>query len=148
MVIPNEELRKKVNRQLNDIECAEPNVLAEIAPQVAFNECEYWVDEMNLYVDQNRNLVREFLKNELPVVKMVEGDALYLIWLDFGSVIDDTTLFNEFLKEKTGLYLANGENYRGNGNKFLRMNLATQRSRVEDGLNRLKDGLLSYITQK
>jgi cystathionine beta-lyase len=42
------------------------------------------------------------------------------------------------IREKTGLYLSQGAVYRGNGTQFLRMNLACPRSRVEDGLDRLK----------
>lgn len=44
----------------------------------------------------------------------------------------------EKIREKTGLYLSEGEEFGGDGKDWLRMNIACPRSVVEEGLNRLK----------
>ena len=49
-----------------------------------------------------------------------------------------------FIRQKTGLYLSAGSVYRGNGNQFLRMNIACPRSRLLDGLQRLREAVLAY----
>lgn len=149
IVAKNKFLKHKVERGLNTDECAEPNVLALIAPIVCFNKCDYWLDEVNEYIDQNRCLVRDYLNNNLQgLVKLVEGDALYLLWLDFSSITHNTTEFRDFLRERTGLFLSDGEEYRGDGLNFLRMNIATQKERVLDGLDRLNKGIILYLEEK
>ena len=140
----NPKLKHLVERGLNTDECAEPNVLALVAPKVCYKEGTKWLDELNLYIDNNRKYVKEFLKKNLSDVTLVEGDALYLLWLDFSKITNNTTELRDFIREKTGLFLSDGEEYRGNGLSFLRMNIATQLERVKDGMNRLKKGIELY----
>ena len=137
-------LKHLVERGLNTDECAEPNVLALIAPKTCYKDGIDWLKELNEYVDKNRCYVRTYLTKNISDVKLVEGDALYLLWLDFSNITKNTTELRDFIKEKTGLYLSDGEEYRGNGLSFLRMNIATQRTRVEDAMNRLKKAVEQY----
>lgn len=141
----NPRLKHLVERGLNTDEVAEPNVLALVAPKVCYYKGDEWLDELNEYIDKNRQYVRNFLKENIPSVKLVEGDALYLLWLDFSKVTANTTELRNFIREKTGLFLSDGEGYRGNGLLFLRMNIATQFERVKDGMNRLKKGIELYL---
>ncbi len=141
----NPKLRHLVERGLNTDEVAEPNVLALVAPKACYFKGDKWLDELNEYIDKNRQYVRNYLKENIPMIKLVEGDALYLLWLDFSEVTTNTTELRDFIREKTGLFLSDGEEYRGNGLLFLRMNIATQFERVKDGMNRLKKGIELYV---
>ena len=141
----NPRLKHLVERGLNTDEVAEPNVLALVAPKACYHKGNEWLDELNEYIDKNRQYVRNFLKENIPSVKLVEGDALYLLWLDFSDVTSNTTELRNFIREKTGLFLSDGEEYRGNGLLFLRMNIATQFERVKDGMDRLKKGIELYL---
>ena len=49
-----------------------------------------------------------------------------------------------FLKERNGLILTAGEEFRGNGASFVRMNIACPRARMLEGLKRLSSGLASF----
>ena len=71
--------------------------------------------------------------------------ATYLLWIDISGVSADSVDFCEKLRESTGLYLCDGAEYGECGRSFVRMNLATQRSRVFDGLERLKRGAREYL---
>lgn len=144
VVIPNEGLRQKMERGLNADEIAEPNVFAIDATIAALTEGEEWLSELRLYLEKNKKIVAGFLEKELPDVKMVRAHATYLIWLDCSKVLGDATEFCQFLRDKTGLYLSEGSKYRGNGNQFIRMNIACTAKQLEDGLIRLKRGALEY----
>ena len=50
----------------------------------------------------------------------------------------------QYLREHTGLYLSEGKQYGENGSSFIRMNIACSRSRLEDGLERLAEGVRGY----
>lgn len=139
VVIPNEDLRKRVNRQLNTDECAEGNVFAYNPIIEAFNHGEVWVDSMNAYVYENKKVFYEMLKDtDLTIIK---SDALYLVWVDISKYTKEDVLFRDFLANHTGLYVSDGTEYGINGKGFLRINLATQRDNVIEAAKRLKLGL-------
>lgn len=144
VIIPNENIRYNIIRGLNSDEIAEPNVFATDALIAAYKEGEEWLDELRKYLSENKKLVYKFLKKELPNVISLNSQATYLMWLDCRNVIGNISELCHFIREKTGLYLSNGINYRGNGEYFLRMNIACSKKRLVDGLSRLKIGIIEY----
>lgn len=144
IVIPEEGLRQKMERGLNSDEIAEPNVFAIDATIAAFTQGEAWLGELRLYLKKNKAMVADFLEKELPNVRMVSSQATYLIWLDCSKVLGDATELCRFIRKETGLYLSEGNKYRGNGYQFIRMNIACSAKQLEDGLMRLKKGVRDY----
>ncbi|QKF62070.1 MalY/PatB family protein [Campylobacter curvus] len=144
VVVPNENLRVKMAAAINYDEVGEANAFAIIAAIAAFERGETWLDEMRAYIYENKKIVQEFIKNENLPVHLVASEATYLLWLDCSKVCEDSSDFMKFLREKAGLWLNDGNAYRGD-NFFLRMNIATQKSRVIEGLNRLKNGINLYL---
>ena len=63
------------------------------------------------------------------------------MWLDISRYTDRSDEFQCFLRKETGLYVTPGTIYGGNGNHFLRLNVACPRNLLEDGLERLRKGL-------
>ena len=148
VVVPNQSLYEKVCRGLNSDEVAEPNCFAVDSVVAAFNEGEEWLDELRQYVSGNRRIVNYHLKENLPEVRAVKADATYLVWIDCSAVTDNSDELCEFIREKTGLILSTGSQYRGNGNGFVRLNIACNREKLKDGLNRFVTGVKKYIKWK
>ena len=146
--VPNKRLRETVVRGLNSMEVAEPNCFAVHGTVAAFNDGEKWLDELIEYLAENRRTAAEFIKKNIPTAHPVEANATYLLWIDCSAFTDNSSELCKFIREKTGLILSEGAQYRGNGNSFLRMNIACSRDRMKDGLNRLKDGIKAYINRK
>lgn len=143
VMIPNKWIKAKVDRGLNTDEVAEPNVLACLAPIAAFNNGDKWLDELREYLWNNRRYAKEYIKKEIPELYVAPAEATYLLWIDCTKVIGHSTDLCQFLKERAGLYLCDGNGYR-NGTGFLRMNLATPLTNVKQGLKRLKKGIKEY----
>ncbi|GGH20892.1 hypothetical protein GCM10008013_18510 [Paenibacillus segetis] len=57
---------------------------------------------------------------------------------------NDTKYLCEFIRKETGLYVSDGAMFGGNGNYFIRLNYACPKARLEDGLQRLKKGILEF----
>lgn len=140
-IIPNKFLRDRVERGFNTDEIAEPNILAAIAPELAFNESEDWLEELRKYIYENKMIVKSFVEKELPEIHLICGEATYLLWLDCSKVSKNPANLQHFIRKSTGLVLSDGITYGEAGKNFLRMNVATQRERVVDGLNRLKKAI-------
>ena len=145
--VPNPFLRHKVWRGLNTDEVAEGNVFAVDAAVAAFTEGGPWLDQLREYIYANKQTVKEFLARELPLIRLVPSEATYLLWLDCGRLTEDARQLADSIREKTGLYLSEGGQYGKTGDRFLRMNIACPRSRLLDGLARLKAGVLAYERQ-
>lgn len=139
--IPNEVLRHKVWRALNTDEVAEGNVFSCNAAIAAFTYGENWLNELREYLAVNRHYAEDFIAQNIPAIKAVKGEATYLLWIDCHSLNMSSDDLAEKIRELTGLYLSEGCEYRGDGRFFLRMNLACPKSRLEDGLNRLKNAV-------
>lgn len=144
VIVPSEGIRQKVERGLNSDEIAEPNAFVIDAMVAAFTEGERWLESLRSYIYENKQTVSNFLKREIPLISLVKSDATYLLWIDCEKLCTDTKELCEFIRKETGLYLADGSKYRGNGKQFLRMNIACPLSVVEDGLNRLKKSIDAY----
>lgn len=145
IIVPNDEIRRMVNRGINTDEVAEPNAFAIEATIAAFTKGEPWLNELIEYLAENKRVVQKFIHNELPSLNLIHSDATYLLWIDCSSITKDSLEFCKFIRKETGLYVSSGHVYGSNGGHFIRMNIACQRERVEDGLSRLKVGVDKYI---
>ena len=148
IVVPSDNLRALINRQINTDEVAEGNVFSYLAATVALSEGEEWLDELRAYLFSNRDEAASFIQKQIPSISLTNGEATYLLWIDARKVEKDSDKLTKYLREKTGLLLASGKVYGETGNGFLRMNLACPRNTLFDGLNRLKKGIESYIKEK
>ena len=138
-------LRHKVWRGINTDEVGEPNAFSMSANIAAFSKCDAWVDEMREYVFENKRIACDYINSNIKGMKAAFSEATYLLWIDISGITEDSVDFCEKLRRTTGLYLCDGAEYGEQGRSFVRMNLATQRSRVLDGLDRLKRGAEEYV---
>ena len=145
--VPNPVLRHKVWRGLNTDEVAEPNAFAVDAAIAAFTRGGDWLDALRVYLEENKTLVKEFVKRELPRLHVVPSEATYLLWVKLGSGESSAEDVAEFIRGKTGLYLSAGNPFGGDGGSFLRLNAACPRTVLEDGLSRLKEGIEAWDAQ-
>ena len=141
----NPTIRHKVWRGINTDEVGEPNAFSMAANIAAFTDCDDWVNEMLEYVFENKRIACDFINSEIKGMRASFSNATYLLWIDISGVAEDSVDFCEKLRAKTGLYLSDGREYGDCGKSFVRMNLATQRERVIDGLKRLKLGAEEYL---
>ena len=147
VVTPNEKIRARLNAAINYDEVGEANAFAIIATIAAFNEGEAWLDELREYLFENKKVVANFIKEQGLPVKLLPSSATYLLWLDCSAFCEDSSEFMNFLRDKAGLWLNDGNAYRGD-RFFLRMNIATQRERVLEGLKRLQNGINLYTSKR
>ena len=141
---PNPVLRQKVNRGINTDEVAEPNSFAITATIAAFNQGEAWLEELRKYIGENKRVVAQFIQEKLPELTVVSSEATYLLWIDCSKICQNSVELVNYLRQETGLYLSDGYEYGVNGMQFVRMNVACPKARLEDGLNRLYNGIKAY----
>ncbi len=148
IIVPNETLRHKVNRGINTDEIAEPNSFAVEASIAAFQKGRPWLDELKVYIQNNKTTAIKYIQMHLPDLYVAPSNATYLLWIDSSRVCSNSVELVEFIKENTGLYVSDGLEYGENGKQFIRMNIACPKERLMDGLERLKKGIKEYQNNK
>ncbi len=138
LIIPNDELREKVQAGLYCDDVGEPNYFAVDAAIAAFRDGEQWNKELREYLFNNKKYFTEFIEKELPNLHIIKGHATYLLWVDISYYSNDSVKFTKDLREKTGLWLADGLAYGESGKSFVRINIATSLANVKDCCERLK----------
>lgn len=141
-IVPDPALCHKVWRGINTDEVGEPNAFAIDASIAAYTSCDQWLSEVREYIYENKLYCYDFIEKNIPNLKVVKGDATYLMWVDASYYTDDSNALKEQIFERTGLYVSSGASYGECSKSFLRINLATTRANVIDGMNRLKKALL------
>jgi len=144
VIIPNANLRAQVSRGLNSEELAEPNLVAIPGSIAAYSEGHNWLVSLKSKLLANRKLVLDFVESNLPDVKWVPGDATYLLWFDVSKITDHSDELTKFIEDDTGLIVTPGTVYRGDGQDFVRMNIASPTEMIQDGLDRLKKGINDF----
>lgn len=142
--VPDPYIRHKVNRGLNTDEVAEPNAFAIPAAIAAFTKGGPWLDALREYLYENKKTVGMFLKERLPMLKLVPSEATYLLWIDCGKLCEDAQNLQSFLRKEAGLYVSSGAQYGQTGKSFLRLNIACPKSTLAKGLERLAGGIEKY----
>ena len=134
-------LRHRIWRALNTDELGEPNAFAIDATIAAFEKGIEWLDELREYIYNNKCIAEEYIKKQLPRAKLYPSEATYLLWIDISYYGIRAHEFCARLRNKYGLFLSDGEIYGGNGENFVRMNVACPSVSVREGLERLKKAL-------
>lgn len=137
----NPHLRHKMWRALNTDEVAEPNAFAVDAAIAAFEEGGEWLDALRSYIYENKVYVTDFIEKNIPEIHVVRSEATYLLWLDCSKLAENAKQLSAFIRKNTGLYMSPGLAYGASGKQFIRLNIACPRSLVEDGMNRLAEGV-------
>ena len=139
----NPELLEKIRTQLHVDNSDSCNVFAVSAVEAAYNESEDWLEELKEVIFENKQIVKDYLENELPVIKLVECDATYLLWLDCTALNVSSKVLSEFLRSNQGLFLSSGSDFGQIGDGFLRLNIACPPKLLKEGLLRLKAGVIA-----
>ena len=142
----NKDIYKKINRQINTDEVAEPNILSCTAAVSALTKGKDWLYQMREKVFKNKDYVTSYINSNIKPLHCINGDATYLLFIDYSKIRRDGKDFVKFIRDKTGLVLSDGKIFGKGGENYFRMNVACPFSTVEDALNRLKRGVDLYLT--
>lgn len=139
----NTELLDRIKNQMHVDNSDSCNVFASAAVIAAYDGSEEWLEELKEVIYENKQTVKDYLAEEIPVIKLVECDATYLLWLDCSDLKVPSKVLSEFLRTNQGLFLSAGIDFGQNGDNFLRMNIACPPKLLKEGLARLKAGINS-----
>lgn len=135
--ISNPILREKFQAEIAATGYDEPNIFAQTACRAAYQYGEEWLTQLKEYLQGNIELVREYIKKELPKLHFIEPEGTYLVWIDFsGYGFTEQELEKRLLE--LNLWFDAGTMFGPEGAGFQRMNIATTRDMILQALKALK----------
>ena len=134
-VVQNENLRSKMTKARNGI-IGEPNILAQSAAKAAYKYGGEWLGALLKYLDQNRQLVVEFTKANIPEIRVHSPEGTYLAWLDCSALNLKEGPY-KFILENAKVALNDGKMFGGNSSGFVRLNFGCPKSVLIKALNQM-----------
>jgi len=138
-IVENEELRKTYASARAGL-VSGVNLFGLVAALAAFRDGQPWLDELLIYLEENRNLLTDYLAKEIPGIKVWKPEGTYLAWLDCRPLGIPGNQAEFFLKYGKVAF-NEGASYGKGGEGFIRMNFGCPRSMLLDALERMKMAL-------
>lgn len=142
------EWRRRIDRAINIHEVCDLNPFGPVALKAAYNESEEWIDELNQYLWDNYQALCQFFEKELPLCKVTQLEGTYLVWLDVTRYSNDVEKLCDDLLTRGKVWVNPGTMYGAESGKgYIRINIACPRSRMMEGLERIKE-TINHETKK
>ena len=141
MIIPNEHIRKSVQREMLANCQYGVNAFGIAATKAVYTEGEAWLDELLCYLDESRTILAEAFPQDSPI-SVLKPEGTYLAWLDCrGLGLSDNMLYNRFLLD-AGVRLHKGVTFGKAGSGYMRINFACPHSVLKDAVGRIQKAFL------
>ncbi|MFT5694202.1 MAG: cystathionine beta-lyase [Myxococcota bacterium] len=112
-------------------------LLGIYATMAAWQHSQSWMDEVRAYLEENRNIVADFVATRLPNVGYHPNEATYLAWLDCTAVGLDTSPSAHILATQK-LAMNDGRTFGKGFENYTRLNFATSKRILGDILERIE----------
>lgn len=140
LIIPGDKARQAFRDYLFARYLFCPNTLGMVAAQAAYEGGEAWLEEALRYLTENAKAVVDYMKENLPKVKVAEPEGTFLLWFDMRAYgLGSEELVRRIAEAGAGLN--SGSHYGAGYDGFVRMNIACPRKQLMAGLECVKKAL-------
>lgn len=109
----------------------EPSTLGVLAATAAYRDGRGWLREVTGWLDRNRLLLADLLREQLPDVGFIPPEGTYLAWLDC-TALDLPTVPARFFHERAKVLLTAGERCGTGFEQYVRLVYATPEPVLRD----------------
>lgn len=138
LIIPNPELKQKVRTYRSSQAIFFCNMAGYKACEIAYNQCEDWLDELLGVLDQNRRLAENFLAEKFPQIQVIRLEGTYLLWLDCRKMGLSCEELENFMTKEAFIFADEGYLFGKAGEGFERINLACPTWVLKEALERME----------
>jgi len=137
LIVPDAKDRAAINKAFASLHVSASNPFSIVAFEAAYREGAAWLEALLDYLAGTRDIVREFLLQHLPQIKLIEPQGTYLLWLDCRGMAMDDHQLKQFFVQEAGVGLSPGVLFGTPGSGFMRMNIGAPRSVIRQALEQI-----------
>lgn len=141
MIISDPGLMEKFRKTLVGLHLHLGNIFGNVASEAAYTHGREWLEQLMNYIEGNVDLVINFCRERLPVIRPVRPEATYMIWLDCRAMERNSQELNRFFVEEAGVGMNEGSRFGPGGEGFMRMNLACPKATVVSALEQIENAI-------
>lgn len=138
VIFPDVETKAAFDRAWEKLHIECNNVFSLVSTQAAYQYGEEWLEQLIPYIEENINLVMDYMSKNIPLIKPIRPEGTYLIWLDCRKLGMTGNQLTDFMVHKAGIAMSAGTYFGKNGEGYMRMNVACPRATVEKALKQLQ----------
>lgn len=137
LVIPNGELRKKIQDDIDRIGMHNPTIFAVTAAKKAYTECDDWYDAVTDYINENEAYTRSYFAEHMPEFHIYPREGTYLLWMDYSRLNCTEEELEKWFIEKAHVGVYMGTVFREEGRGCIRVNIASPRKLLEQAYGQM-----------
>jgi len=143
-IVQNPQLRTRINNAKDGI-IPGLNAMGITAAQAAFSKCDGWLDELQAYLTENRNVMLDYMAENMPDIKTTLPNSTYLGWLDCrnANIPGGARNAYDFFLKQAKVGFSGGEGFGPGGEGFVRINFGCPRPQMMEALDRMRNALRS-----
>ncbi|WP_048190662.1 MalY/PatB family protein [Methanobacterium sp. SMA-27] len=146
IIIPNKKIRDNFTNTRAGI-VPNPNLFGYTALEAAYRFGDEWLEQVLDYLQDNLNFLMDYIKENIPIIKVIKTEGTYLVWLDCRGLGMDNITLRTFMREEARVGLEDGFIFGESGSGFMRMNIACPVSILEEALKQIEDAVNEFNTQ-
>lgn len=143
--IPNPQLKEKFVKSMDSNYLRTLTTVGFKACELAYTKCDDWYYALLKHIDINRQMVEDYMKENIPQIIVYPMEGTYLQWWDCRGLGMDCRELEQFMKHEAFIMSDEGYIFGEGGKGFERINLACPTQALKDALDRLKNALVARV---
>ena len=135
--IGNKKLRDAFRNEIVKSGYSQLNTMGLAAARAAYESGKEWLDEVRAYIKDNLIFFRDYLKENIGELSLIEPEGTYLVWVDFRKLGLSEKQREDLIVNKAKLWIDSGAMFGVDGEGFERFNIACPRSYLKQALDSL-----------
>ena len=135
--IENKKLRDAFRNEIVKSGYSQLNTMGLAAARAAYESGKEWLDEVRAYIKDNLIFFRDYLKENIGELSLIEPEGTYLVWVDFRKLGLSEKQREDLIVNKAKLWIDSGAMFGVDGEGFERFNIACPREYLKMALESL-----------
>lgn len=137
LIVPDKPTRIAITQAFDLLHVSAHNPFSIVAFEAAYRAGYPWLKNLRDYLSITCDYVREFIRQHLPLIKLIEPEGMYLLWLDCRAMGLSDQQLKQFFVQEAGVGLSPGILFGTEGSGFMRMNIGAPLSIIKVALEHI-----------
>lgn len=137
VIISNPLLIKRFLTLTESLHVGNGNIFGITASIAAYTSGYEWLQDLIRYIDKNVSFAIDFINKNIPGISAVKPEATYMLWLDCTGLQMGVKELQSLFIKNARVGLNEGSTFGPGGEGFMRMNVATSMTNVEQALEQI-----------
>lgn len=138
LLIPDQGIRERMKETMDRWGLHNPNIFAAGIMEAAYTQCDEWIEQVNAYLDENYEFLKKYLEKNMPELEVILSEGTYMAWVQTEKLQISPEELEKFFIEDAKVSVYMGSRYGKHTDSFIRINIATSRSYLQEALERIR----------